>query len=83
MNAEQYSSPRSNKLTVPNLGIVQPQTSAATPYDKQSNQFGLFLNETDPFLDLHSPANVKPRQAFGVFGGNMPQQNMFNEINVL
>ena len=46
-----YDSPktRGNGGNIPPLNVSQlhhGQASAGTPYDKQSNQFSLFLNET-------------------------------------
>lgn len=49
----QFDSPRSNKLGNQYLNVSIGQVgNTGTPYEKQSNQFGLFLNETDPFPEL-------------------------------
>ena len=57
--------------------------SAGTPFDKQSNQFGLFLNEIDPLSDLNSPKFQSRQQVGAGFGGIIAGQNFFSDLTVL
>ena len=52
--------------------------NSSTPYDKHSSQFGLFLNETDPFPDFMSPN--PPQRAIASLGN---QPAIFNDLSLL
>ena len=81
--AEHFASPRSSKLAIPNIGAAQLQGASGTPYDKQSNQFGLFIGENDPLSELNSP-KLQTRQALGPLGnGHAPVQGFFHDLHVL